>query len=674
MYKTFLRFVTAGFVLMSLWTSMLAQSKGFDTSRMDTSADACNDFFQFANGTWLRTTEIPASESRWGSFNILANNNNSMLREILENAAKTKSPKGSDAQLIGDFYGSCMDEAAIDKAGLKPVDPFLREIDKVKTINDVEKEIAVLHNSGLPAVFGFGAGPDLKNSNNVIANAGQGGLTLPNRDYYTGDDAKSVEVRAKFVEYMTNIFKLIGEKPDVAAANAKTVLDIQTRLALASLTPVERRNPDNNYNKITLTAAQEMMPNFSWSSYLAERSVPAFTEFNIAPPKFFAEVNTMLKDVSVESWKTYLRWMVMNSAAPALAKPYADENFNFFGKYLRGQKEQQPRWKTCVQAVDNNLGEALGMEFAKKAFTPAAKARMNELIDNLMAALKDRIAGLEWMSPETKVQAQAKLSTFKRKIGYPDVLRGYKGLTVDRESYAINNLRSNQFQVRRNFEDLGKPRDKTRWGFSPPTVNASYNSTNNDITFPAGILQPPFFNFEADDAINYGAIGGVIGHEITHGFDDSGSRFDADGNLKMWWTPEDRKKFDERAACVIKQFDSYEVQPGLNINGKLTLGENIGDFAGLTVSYDALMRSFAGKPRPANIDGFTPEQRFFLGWAQVWAAKSTAEAERAQVKGDPHSAARWRVNGPLSNMPQFAKAFGCKEGQAMVRKDACAIW
>jgi predicted metalloendopeptidase len=278
------------------------------------------------------------------------------------------------------------------------------------------------------------------------------------------------------------------------------------------------------------------------------------------------------------------------------------------------------------------------------------------------------------MSPETKVQAQAKLSTFKRKIGYPDVLRGYKGLTVDRESYAINNLRSNQFQVRRNFEDLGKPRDKTRWGFSPPTVNASYNSTNNDITFPAGILQPPFFNFEADDAINYGAIGGVIGHEITHGFDDSGSRFDADGNLKMWWTPEDRKKFDERAACVIKQFDSYEVQPGLNINGKLTLGENIGDFAGLTVSYDALMRSFAGKPRPANIDGFTPEQRFFLGWAQVWAAKSTAEAERAQVKGDPHSAARWRVNGPLSNMPQFAKAFGCKEGQAMVRKDACAIW
>ncbi len=674
MHKNFFRFAAAALVLFAVWSSMLAQSKGFDTKRMDASVDACNDFFQYANGTWLRTTEIPASESRWGSFNILANNNNSKLREILETAAKTRPPKGSDAQMIGDLYGSCMNEAAINKAGIKPVKPFLAEIDKIKTISGVEKEIAALHNSGLPAVFSFGAGPDLKNSNNVIANAGQGGLTLPNRDYYTGDDAKSVEVRAKFVDYMTNIFKLLGETPDAAATNAKTVLDIQTRLALASLTPVERRNPDNNYNKIALTAAQEMMPNFSWSAYLAERTAPAFTELNIAPPKFFAELNSMLKDVPVNSWKTYLRWMVINSAAPALSKPFADENFNFFGKYLRGQKEQQPRWKTCVQAVDNNLGEALGMEFTKTAFTPAAKARMNELIDNLIAAMKDRIDSLEWMSPETKKQAQTKLSTFKRKIGYPDVLRGYKGLTIDRKSYALNNLRSNRFQVRRNFEDLGKPRDKTRWNFSPPTVNASYSSVNNDITFPAGILQPPFFNFEADDAINYGAIGGVIGHEITHGFDDSGSRFDADGNLKMWWTDDDRKKFDERASCVIKQFDGYEVQPGMFINGKLTLGENIGDFAGLTVSYDAYQRSLIGKPRPANIDNFTPEQRFFLGWAQVWAGKYTAESERTQVKGDPHSLPRWRVNGPLSNMPQFTKAFGCKEGQAMVRKDACSIW
>jgi putative endopeptidase len=473
---------------------------------------------------------------------------------------------------------------------------------------------------------------------------------------------------------MTNMFKLLGDSPDAAAANAKTVLEMQTRLANASLTPVERRNPDNNYNKITLSAANELTPNFSWTHYLTERAAPSFTEVNIAPPKFFAEVNAMFKDISVENWKTYLRWMTVNTASPFLSKPFADENFNFFNRYLSGQKERQPRWKTCVQATDNALGEALGMEFAKRAFTPAAKARMMELIDNLMAALKDRIDHLEWMSPETKKQAQVKLSTFKRKIGYPDVLRGYKGLTVDNKSFAGNVLRSNQFQVKRNFEDLGKPRDKTRWGFTPPTVNASYNPTNNDITFPAGILQPPFFNFEADDAINYGAIGGVIGHEITHGFDDSGARFDAEGNLKSWWTPDDKKKFDERTACVVKQFDSYEVQPGLNINGKLTLGENIGDFAGLTVAYDAFMRSLVGKPHPADIDGFTAEQRFFLGWAQVWAGKYTAEAERTQVKGNPHSLPRWRVNGPLSNMPQFAKAFGCKDGQAMIRKDTCFIW
>jgi putative endopeptidase len=675
MHMTFFRFLTTALILFSLWSSTLAQSKGFDTTRMDKSVDACNDFFEYANGTWLKNTEIPASESRWGTFNILADNNNATLRQILEAAAKSSNaPKGSDAQLIGDFYGSCMDEAAINKAGIKPIKPFLSDIDKIKTTADVEKQIAILHNAGFPAVFGFGAGPDLKNSNNVIANAGQGGLTLPNRDYYTGDDAKSAETRAKFVEYMTNMFKLAGETPDVAAAHAKTVLEMQTRLAKASLTPVERRNPDNNYNKISLSEAQALTPNFSWSAYVAERSVPTFNELNIAPPKFFTEMNAMLKDVPVESWKTYLRWMVINSAAPALAKPFADENFNFFGRYLRGQKEQQPRWKTCVQAVDNNLGEALGMEFAKTAFTPAAKARMNELIDNLMAALKDRIKGLEWMSPETKLQAQAKLATFKRKIGYPDVLRGYKGLTIDRKSFLGNNLRTNQFQVRRNFEDLGKPRDKTRWGFSPPTVNASYSSVNNDITFPAGILQPPFFNFEADDAINYGAIGGVIGHEITHGFDDQGSRYDAEGNLKMWWSEADRKNFENRTSCVVKQFDSYEVQPGMFINGKLTLGENIGDFAGLTVAYDAFMRSLAGKPHPAKIDGFTPEQRFFLGWAQVWAGKYTAEAEREQVKGNPHSLPRWRVNGPLSNMPQFAKAFGCKAGQPMVRENACAIW
>ncbi len=667
--------MTALTVLLAVYASALAQSKGFDVSRMDKSVDACTDFFEYANGTWLKNTQIPASESRWGTFNILGDNNDALLKEILENAAKNRGAAGTDSQLIGDFYSSCMNEAAIEKAGAKPLEPYFAQIKKIKTIDDLNRQIAMMHNSGLPALFSFNAGTDAKNSAMVIANTNQGGLSLGNRDYYLDTDAKTVETRQKFVEYMTNMFKLLGDNEMDAAANARIVLDIQTRLAKASLSQVDLRNPEKRYNKMTLAAAQEIMPNFSWSSYMTTRGVPAITEINIGQPDFFKEVNAMLKEVPVENWKTYLRWMTINSAAPSLSKVFVDENFNFFGRYLSGAKEQQPRWKTCVNAADGNLGEALGMEYSKKAFTPAAKKRMNELIDNLFVALKERINKLDWMSEETKVQAQKKLSTFKRKIGYPDVLRGYKGLTITQKSYADNILSVRQFNSRRNLQDINKPTDRTRWGFSPPTVNASYNSANNDITFPAGILQPPFFNFEADDAINYGAIGGVIGHEITHGFDDQGSKYDAEGNNKLWWTAEDRTKFEERAACVVKQFDGYEVQPGLFINGKLTLGENIGDFAGLTVSYDAFMKSLEGKPRPADIDGFTAEQRFFLGWAQVWAGKYTAEAERQQVKTNVHSLPRWRVNGPVSNIPQFAQAFGCKPGDKMVRvSDICKIW
>jgi putative endopeptidase len=651
-----------------------AQTKPFDPSRMDTSVSPCADFFQYVNGNWIKNTQIPASESSWGTFNALAESNNTLLRQILETSSKARAKEGTDAQLIGDFYSACMEEASIEKAGTKPIEPFFRQIASIKDTASLQREIANLHDAGLPAVFSFGAGADLKNTNAVIINAFQGGLSLPNRDYYLNTDPKSVETRAKFVAHMTNMFKLLGDSPEAAAANAATVMEMQTRMAKASLSPVELRNPDNRYNKVTIAAAQEMTPNFFWETYLKEREVPAQPEMNIAPPKFFSEVNAMIRDVPIENWKTYLRWTVINATAPMLAKSFAEENFDFFRRYLAGQKEQQPRWKTCVQQANAHLGEALGMEYAKRAFTPAAKARMNQLIDNLMVAMKERIGGLEWMSEETKKQALGKLATFKRKIGYPDTLRGFKGLTVDNRSYAENILRSGVFQTRRNFEDLGKPRDKSRMGMTPPTVNASYSSSNNDITFPAGILQPPFFNFEADDAINYGAIGGVIGHEITHGFDDQGSRFDAEGNLKMWWTPDDRKKFEERATCVANQFNAYEVQPGLFINGRLTLGENIGDFAGLTVAYRAYQLSKAGKPTPPPIDGFTDEQRFFLGWGQVWAGKYTPEAERLQVASNPHSLPRWRVNGPLSNMPEFAKAFGCKAGDPMVRENACAIW
>ena len=668
-----LRAIFAAVVVSATSLQAFAQTNAFDTSRMDTSVSPCSDFFQYVNGNWLKNTQIPASEARWGTFNILADRNNEMVKDVLEKAATSNAKAGSNERLIGDYYTTCMDVASIDRAGYDPIKPYLARIDSMKSSEDLARTIAYLHESGLPAVFTFGVGVDLKDSNTVLLNVGQGGLSLPNRDYYTNTDPKSVETRAKFVEYSTNIFKLVGDH--AAAANAQRSLDIQTRLAKASLTPVERRNPDNNYNKISYAEMKQLTPSFSWDAYFAERGIPAVPQLNVAPPKFFIEFDAMVKDVSIADWKTYLRHMVVNAPAPGLAKPFRDANFDFFGRYLSGQKEQQPRWKICVQETNQHLAEALGMEYAKLAFKPEAKARMNELIDNLMAAMKDRINNLEWMGAETRKQAQAKLATFKRKIGYPDKLRGYEGLTISRDGYAANQIVINRFNFKRSLEDLGKPRDKTRWPYSANTVNASYSSINNDITFPAGILQPPFFNFTADDAINYGAIGGVIGHEISHGFDDQGSRYDAEGNLKMWWTAHDRSKFEERASCVVKQWDAYEVQPGLFMVGKLALGENIGDFAGLTIAYDAYQRSLKGKKRPENIDGFTPEQRFFLGWGQVWAAKYTPEAERRQVQTGPHSLPKWRVNGPLSNMPEFAKAFNCKPGDAMVRGEAaCAIW
>lgn len=674
MRKTRFRFITALILLASVYTGALAQSKAFDTSRMDTSVDACSDFFEYANGTWLKNTEIPASQSNWGSFTILADRNRDILKVILDSASKPGAVKGSNIQLIGDYYYSCMNEAAIEKAGKTPLKPYLANIDKIKDTKTLAAQLAALHNSGVPGIFGFGVSGDLKNNSAVIVNASQGGLTLPNKDYYVSETDKMKETRAKFVEYATDMFKLLGYYDESAAGYAKTVMDIQTRLAKASFSQIELRDPNISYNKVPVADAVSTMPNFPLKGYITARGLPAVKEMNLAHPKFFKEVNSMMADVSIENWKTYLRFMLVNAAAPSLSKAFVDENFSFFGTYLSGTKEQQPRWKRCVQATDGALGEALGAEYVKTNFTQKTKDRANEMIDNLFLAFNSRLNKLDWMTEATKVKAREKLSTFKRKIGSNDHPRGYKGLVIDRGSFAGNVLRYNTFNVKRNLADIGKPRDKTRWGFTPPTINASYNSQNNDITFPAGIMQPPFFNFNADDAINYGGMGGVIGHEISHGFDDSGSRFDANGDLKMWWTDADRKKFDERAACVVDQFNGYEVQPGLFIKGALTLGENIGDLGGLNVSYEAFMHSLEGKPRPGLIDGFTPEQRFFLGWAQVWGAKYTPQAEIQQVNGNPHSLPRWRVNGPLSNMDQFAKAFGCKQGQPMVRANACVIW
>ncbi len=669
------KITTVVLVLFSLTFSTLAQSGGFDTSRMDTSADACNDFYQYANGTWLKNTKIPAEYPSWGSFTIVYENNQNVLKKVVEAAAAdTKAAKGSDAQLVGDYYAACMNTDAIDKAGITPIRPFLAEVDKLNNIKDVQREIAVFHNRGLGGLFGFGIGADDKNSSVNLANASQGGVGLPNRDYWFNDDPKSKETRQKYVEYMTNMFKLAGETPEQAAADTATVTAMQKRFASAAKPPVELRDSEANYHKMTLTELDKLTPNFSWADYLKNRGVPSVKEVNVGQPKFFEEVSKMMADVPVKDWKTYLRWAVINGSASELPKEFRDERFGFYAKYLYGVQEQPARWKTCTQEVDGVIGESLGQEFVKTSFSPAAKQRMNELIDNLFAAYKERIQKLDWMSDATKKKALEKLAAYTRKIGYPDKLKGYKGLDISRDSYFANNRKASEFLIRRNLEKASKPVDKTEWGMTPPTVNAYNNSQFNEIVFPAGILQPPFFNAKADNAINYGGIGAVIGHEITHGFDDEGSKYDASGNLKSWWTETDRKAFDERTSCVADQFGKYKVGGDVFMNGKLTLGENIADLGGLTMAYVAFENSMKGAPKPTKIDNLTPEQRFFLGWAQAWAEVSMPQVEAYQAQNDPHSIARFRVNGPLSNMPQFAEAFGCKQNSNMVRTDICKIW
>ncbi len=673
-YKAFTALVLLAAIGVS---TAFGQGRGYDPSSMDKTTQACTDFYQFANGTWLVKTAIPPAYSSWGSFHVLAEKNRTAMHEILEAAAKkTNAAKGSNEQKIGDYYASCLDEAKREAEGMKPLVPELARIDKVADAKGVQAQVAYLHRHGIAALFGFGSLPDLKNSSMVRSFAGQGGLSLPNRDYYTKTDENSAKLRAEFVKHVATMFQLVGDNPEQAAKNAQTVLTVQTRLAENSRTPVALRDPTTQYHMMNPAQLQELTPNFSWDSYRKNVGAPVTGDINVAHPEFFQAVDKMLTEVSVADWKTYLRWHLISAAAPSLSSKFETESFNFFGKTLEGRKEQLPRWRRCVTATDGALGEALGQVYVARVFTPDSKTRMVTLVNNLIAAFRERLLKLEWMSDETRKQAIAKLESFVQKIGYPDKWIDYSALNVSRDSYLANVLRSSEFDQRRDFDKINKPVDRKLWSMTPPTVNAGYNPLNNDITFPAGILQAPFFNPDADDAINYGSIGAVIGHEITHGYDDSGANFDASGNLKNWWKPADQKNFESRSECIVKQFDAFEVEPGLNMIGKLVSGESIADFGGLTVAYQAFMKSLEGKSRPANIDGFTPEQRFFLGWAQVWASKYTTEAARLQARSDPHPLARFRVNGPVSNMPEFAAAFSCKASDAMVRaeNDRCQIW
>ena len=675
------RAVSAALCAGALCLVALAQTggggRGFDKARMDETVSACTDFFQYANGNWLKTTEIPAAYPAWGSFNILAENNRKTLHDILEESAKnTKARPGSNEQKIGDFYATCMDEPKREAEGAKPLAPYLARIDKIKDLKGVEAEITSFHRAGLPALFGFGSAPDFKNSSMQIGIAGQGGLSLPNRDYYTKTDEKSVKLREDFVKHVASMFQLLGDDADAAAKNAQTVMAIETRLAQNSRGPVELRDPTTQYHLTTPAELAKLTPNFSWSDYFAGLGLPKDLTINVAHPEFFQAADKALVEIPVADWKTYLRWQLVHSAASSLSSKFETENFNFYGKTLSGRKEQFPLWRRCVSAADDNLGEALGQVYVARAFTPESKARMQRMIANLIDAFNGRLQKADWMSEATRKAALAKLAAFGQKIGYPEKWIDYSRLSVTRDSYAANAIRASEFAQARDFAKIGKPIDKTEWGMTPPTVNAYNNSFRNEIVFPAGILQPPFFNPEADDAVNYGAIGAVIGHEITHGFDDQGAKFDLQGNVKDWWTPADLKNFESRSECVINQFSSFEVEPGLNIQGKLVAGESIADLGGLAMAYDAFQKSMQGKPRPANVDGFTPEQRFFLGWAQVWASKYTPEFARFVTQSDAHPLDRFRVNGPLSNMPEFAAAYKCKAGDPMVRpeKDRCQVW
>src|SRR6266853_1853168 len=653
-----------------------AESHGVDLTILDKTCKPCEDFFNFANGEWLKKNPVPAAYPSWGRFNELAERNREQLRGILEGAAaNSKAPSGSNAQKIGDFYASCMDEKQINAAGAKPLEPEFARIAALASVADLQAEIARLQSSGVGGLFEFGSTQDMKDSTRVIGGADQGGLGLPDRDYYTKTDDKSKEIRGQYQDHIAKMLALVGDDAPKAAAEAKTIIGLETKLAEASLTNVERRDPEKTYHKMSRPELRTLTPNWSWDTYFQEIGYTNIDSVDVSAPKFFETMSRELTAIPIGDWKIYCRWHLVNAAAPWLSQPFVDEDFNFKGRVLQGTKELLPRWKRCVSATDRRLGEALGQIYVEKYFPPKAKARALEIVNHLTEALRDDLQTLPWMGVATKKQALAKLDMFARKIGYPDKWRDYSAYTVDRGPYVLNRMRGAQFEFKRDLNKIGKPVDRTEWGMTPPTVNAYYSDERNEIVFPAGILQPPFFDAKADDASNYGAMGAVIGHEMTHGFDDEGRKFDAHGNLRDWWTAEDVKNFNERAECVKKQFESYTVQGDLHENGGLVLGESIADLGGLNIAYRALQKAEKGK-KPALIGGLTADQRFYLSYAQIWASNDRPEFERLMVNTNTHPLARFRAIASPSNMPEFARAFDCKEGNAMARPSAirCQIW
>ena len=675
------RFASAVLVALAAATADAqspAVSRPIDRSNMDTTCTACQDFYRYANGGWQSRATIPAAYAVWGSFQQLSDKNEAVVHDILDDAAKRASTAkaGSNLWKIGTFYGACMDSAHVESLGRKPMQPTLDVIAAITSSEQLARSFGDLDVRAGLAPFAIGAGQDPKSSTEVIAHAGQGGLGMPERDYYLRTDEKSKALRDKYAEHVRKTFVLLGESEEQAASDAARVLTLETRLAAASMSRVAMRDPNATYHKMTLAEFQILTPHIDLKRYLDRVGAKNVTVVNVRQPDFFRTVDTLVTTVPLEDWKAYLRWRAANAASPALASAFVNQSFSW-QQNLSGAKELRPRWKRCASATNAALGEAVGEEYVRRTFTPAAKARALAMVNNLRDALRERIGQLGWMSDTTKRQALVKLDAFTRKIGYPDRWRDYSALEVKPGAFAENLQAATRFGNAREWKKLGKPVDRAEWAMTPPTVNAYYSPTLNEIVFPAGILQPPFYDPNADDAVNYGGMGAVIGHEMTHGFDDQGRQFDASGNLRDWWTAQDAAAYKARAQLVSEQFDRYTVlDSATHVNGKLTLGENLADLGGLTIAYAAFQKSMAGKPRLATIDGFTPEQRFFLSWAQVWRESSRPEAARVQVNTNPHAPAQWRVNGPLSNMPEFARAFSCQPGDPMVRPDTlrAQIW
>ncbi|MGO8789112.1 MAG: M13 family metallopeptidase, partial [Terriglobia bacterium] len=635
-WKMWLAAILLSFVSLVMVAAPVEPGHGVNTANLDRTCAPCTDFNQFANGGWEAKNPIPAAYPSWGVANEVNERNRDVLHQILEDAAKnTLAPRGSSEQKIGDYYGSCMDTAAIDSQGLKPLQPESDRVQQIANIDSLEAEIAHLQSIGIEAFFGVDSTQDFKDSTQVTGEVDQGGLGMPDRDYYTRDDPKSVEQRAEYQKHVTKMFELMGDPAATAATEAQTVMDMETQLARASQTKVERREPKNVYHRMPQSGLKTLAPNFPWEDYFTAVGLTGKGDVNVTAPDFFKEMGQEISAQPIGNWKIYLRWHLINAAAPSLSTPFVDEDFHFKGMILTGTKEILPRWKRCVRSTDRALGEALGEVYVKKAFPPEAKTRALTMVKNLEAALADDIKTLPWMSEATRKQALIKLAAINNKIGYPDKWRDYSSLDIERGPYVENTFRAARFEFRRDLNKVGKPVDRNEWDMSPPTVNAYYNPQLNEIVFPAGILQPPFFDFQADDSLNYGSMGAIIGHEMTHGFDDEGSQFDGQGNLKNWWTPEDQKNFDARGACIAKQFDGFSVEDKLHENGKLVEGESIADLGGLAIAYAAYQKSLEGKPRPKDIDGFTPEQRFFLGYAQSWAENMRPEFARMLTNVDP---------------------------------------